>query len=116
MNRWYKQLQELAVRTREKNAAFFKANHGDPRLSAELEKIWRDYDNGVAAIRGDIAANVRDGALDKFALSAFDEVVHGLSMTSRRSNNDWIGGDWMNAPSGCELMGAEAIIAAAPAF
>ena len=116
MNRWYKQLEKLAVDTRKANTAFFEVNRGDQRGNSELEKIWNRYDNGVAAIRGDIAANVRDGMLDKFALSAFDEVVHGLSMTSRRSNNDWIGGDWMNAPSGCELMGAEAIIAAAPAF
>ena len=108
MNRWYKQLQELAVRTREKNAAFFKANHGDPRLSAELEKIWRDYDSGVETIRRDIAANVRDGTLDKSALTNFDNVVGGLTLISGRSSGDWVGN-----PSGTALFGAETVISAA---
>ena len=108
MNRWYKQLQELAVRTREKNAAFFKTNHGDPRLSAELEEIWRDYDSGVLAIRRDIAEHVRENLLSKNALTNFDNVVSGLTLISGRSGDDWV-----DNPSGTALFGAETVISAA---
>ena len=108
MNRWYKQLQKLAVETRTKNAAFFKTNHGDPRLSAELEKIWRDYDNGIEAIRGDIAENVRQNLLSKNALTSFDTVISGLTLLSGRQ-----GGDWVGNPSGTALFGAETVISAA---
>ena len=96
------------METRTKNAAFFKTNHGDPRLSVELEKIWRDYDNGIEAIRKDIAEQVRENLLSKNALTNFDNVVGGLTLISGRQ-----GGDWVGNPSGTALFGAETVISAA---
>lgn len=113
MNKWYRKLEQLTAKTRTENAAYFAAagNQSDPRTDPAFNAIWKDFDNGVASIRNEIAGAVSENLLDASALAAYDEITRAVNeMACRR------GPDWTDKSSAAALVGAESVIAMGASF